>query len=277
MAALSSTRSTNKPRSSRRNRSGKRHLAGVALPKRPYWIPGERAVTEVLRGESARVRHLFVREGKQPSREIEELAAAAEVTVSQYRREQLEGIVEPSVARGVMALAEPPKMFECEDLVATAGDGRSLLLALDGVQDPQNLGALLRSAEFFGCEGVFWPRDRAAPLGPTVVRASAGASERVRMCSTVNLARAFETCKQAGYWIIGTVAEPTAPSLQHAIAQGLPDKLVVVMGSEERGVRRLTRERCDFLVTIPQKGSVASLNVSAAAAVVLSAIAWRPE
>ncbi len=231
-------------------------------------------MTELLRGDPRRVHHVFLRAGKKVE-SLERLAT--DVKITSYRREQLEGVVEPALARGVLALADPPKMWSCEDFVADTGEARSLLLALDGVQDPQNLGALLRSAEFFGCRGVFWPRDRAAKLGPTVVRASAGASERVRMCETVNLARALEVCKQAGFWVVGTVADPTAPSLYEVIARGLPDNLVVVMGSEERGLRRLTRERCDFLATIPRHGEVASLNVSAAAAVVLSAIACRPE
>lgn len=284
MGVLSSNRPRNNSRSGRRDRRGPRpknaparQLAGVALPAEPYWIPGERAVTELLSGASSRVLRVFLRDGKQADA-VEELAERHQIPVTRYQREQLDNVIDPALARGVLGLARAPALLSCEDLVeAGKSNERSLLLALDGVQDPQNLGALMRSAEFFGCDGMFWAKDRAAKLGPTVVRASAGASERVRLCSTVNLARALEICKQEGYWVVGTVADADAPSLFEVIAKGLPEKLVVVMGSEERGLRRLTRERCDFVATIPRKGAVASLNVSAAASVVLSAVAWRPE
>jgi 23S rRNA (guanosine2251-2'-O)-methyltransferase len=147
-----------------------------------------------------------------------------------------------------------------------------VLVALDGVQDPHNLGALIRSAEFFGVLGLFWARDRSAGLSPAVVRASAGASERLPLAQVTNLARALATCKDSGYWILGTVPDGGSP-LRTLVAQGLPDAVVVVLGGEERGLRRLTRENCDFLATIPGAGGVASLNVSAAAAVTLSDVA----
>ena len=151
--------------------------------------------------------------------------------------------------------------------------GRRVLVALDGVQDPQNLGAIIRSAEFFGAGGVFWAKDRAAPLSPSAVRASAGASERLPIAEVTNLARALETCRGQDYWLAGTVVEGGQP----LAGADLPDPLVVVLGSEQKGIRRLTRETCDFLVTVGgatlDGGRVGSLNVASAGAVALALLA----
>jgi 23S rRNA (guanosine2251-2'-O)-methyltransferase len=179
----------------------------------------------------------------------------------------------------VLALARPPAFVELEDLLERLdrppgepgpAAGRRLLVALDGVQDPQNLGAIIRTCEFFGVEGLFWPRDRAATVTPAVVRASAGASERLALGRVVNLARALELCRDRGIWVLGTVAEGGEPLPRLLADDRVPDPLVLVMGAEHGGLRRLTRARCDLLATIPGRGGVASLNVSAATAAALA-------
>lgn len=175
-------------------------------------------------------------------------------------------------SKGMIALADPPELVELDTLL----EGEpSLLVALDGVGDPHNKGAILRTAEFFGAHGVFWPRDGSAPLSAAAVRAAAGATERLAMASVVNLARALQQCKDAQMWIVGTVAEGGMPLAEAATADKLPDRLVVVLGGEHAGMRRLTRDVCDFLVTIERTGHIASLNVSTAAAVVLAALSRR--
>ena len=131
--------------------------------------------------------------------------------------------------------------------------------------------ALGIAAVVFGASGVFWARDRSVAVTPTVVRASAGATERLPLCQVTNLARALAQAKEAGFWVVGTVAEDGA-DLRRLAADGMPDALVVVLGSEGHGLRRLTRDSCDFLATIPGTGGVASLNVSAAAAVTLATL-----
>ncbi|MCA9705770.1 MAG: RNA methyltransferase [Myxococcales bacterium] len=151
-----------------------------------------------------------------------------------------------------------------------AGPGRRVLVALDGVQDPQNLGAIMRTCEFFGVLGLVWPRDRAAGVTPAVVRASAGASERLPLCRVVNLARALEAAAERGLWVVGTVPQGGQPLPKLVAEDGIPDPVLVVMGGEHGGLRRLTRARCDLLVTIPGRGGVASLNVSAATAATLA-------
>ncbi|MCA9658258.1 MAG: 23S rRNA (guanosine(2251)-2'-O)-methyltransferase RlmB [Myxococcales bacterium] len=222
-----------------------------------------------MRGSPGRIQQLVVLEGRAPS-EIEALAAAAAVEIRRVDALGLADICSPALARGVVAVATPPAEHTIEALIeGEAEGGRRVLVALDGVQDPHNLGAILRSAEFFGAAGAFWPRDRAAGVTPVAVRTSAGATERLPLARVTNLARALELAKDAGYWVIGTVVDD-GRSLREICAQGLPERLVVVLGSEEKGIRRLTRERCDFLATIPRSGEIGSLNVSAAGAVCLA-------
>jgi 23S rRNA (guanosine2251-2'-O)-methyltransferase len=188
---------------------------------------------------------------------------------------ELRGSAAGADARGVLALAEPPPMVPLDALLTAAGAAqpRRLVVALDGVVDPQNLGAIMRSCEFFGAGGLFWTKDRSARVTASVVRASAGASERLRLCIVTNLAAALAQCAEAGWWVLGTVADGGEPLSVLVADDRLPDALVVVLGSEGQGLRRLTRERCDFLATIPRRGAVGSLNVSAAAAVVLATLA----
>lgn len=240
-------------------------------------VPGERAVRELLAHAPARIDRLLVSTRGKLDRLVAD-ATAAGVRVDRAEPAELSRRVPPGVDhRGVVALCRPRPMVDLQDLVPgpVPPDGepdRRLWLALDGVLDPQNLGAILRTAEFFGVEGVLWPKDRAVSVTPAVVRTSAGASERLPLSQVTNLARAIETFAAAGVWVVGTVPEG-GRSLRDLAREGeLPARLLVVMGSEEKGMRRLTTEHCDFLVTIPRRGALASLNVAAATAVVLSAL-----
>lgn len=227
---------------------------------------------ELLRGAPKRVRRVLI-EAEREFAEITELAAAAGARVEVVEREIHESLIGPGLARGVLAIAEPPRSWAIEDLLEREDGprtrrGHRLLVACDGIQDPHNFGAVIRSAEFFGAAGVIWARDRSAPLSPAAVRSSAGASERVPLCPVTNLARALEQAKQGDWWVIGTVVDDGQPLLQ--LAADPPAAMVLVLGSEGTGLRRLTRERCDFLATIDGAGSLGSLNVSAAAAVTLA-------
>ena len=231
-------------------------------------------MVELLRAQPRRIRRLLVLASR-PAGEAEALAEGLGIVVTRVSPDEMSTVIGPDLARGIVAVALPPREHDIADLLELRPSDparRRVLVALDGVQDPHNLGALIRSAEFFGALGMFWARDRSASLSPTVVRASAGASERLALGQVTNLARALAACKDAGFWILGTVADG-GTSLRELAAKGLPDALVVVLGSEEKGLRRLTRECCDFLGTIPGAGGVASLNVSAAAAVTLSCVA----
>jgi 23S rRNA (guanosine2251-2'-O)-methyltransferase len=205
--------------------------------------------------------------------ELAALARAAGVTCEQGRAADLERLAGDVPARGVVAVADPPPLVPLDVLIADALEpGAGPLVALDGVTDPHNLGAILRSAEFFGAVGALWPRDRAAGVTPTVVRASAGATERLPLCEVTNLAAALTTCRGAGVWVLGTVVQGGTSLARLCAEDRVPTPLCVVFGSEGQGLRRLTRDRCDLLVTIGGRGELASLNVSAAAAVVLASL-----
>jgi 23S rRNA (guanosine2251-2'-O)-methyltransferase len=200
------------------------------------------------------------------------------VTPSVRRRDELAARAGgPELARGVLALARSPVGDDVDALVdaitrgtaaPTRPAGRHLIVALDGVVDPRNFGAILRCASYFGARGALWARDRAAPLSPVAVRASAGASERLPLVAVTNLVRAMEGLREHDFWSVGTVVD--AEQDLRAAAADLPERLVVVFGREGDGLRRLVRERCDFLVRIDGAGGLGSLNVAAAAAVTLA-------
>lgn len=145
-----------------------------------------------------------------------------------------------------------------------APDPTSLILALDGLEDPRNVGSLLRTAEAMGVVEIVLPADRAAQITPAVVNASAGAVEHLAIVQETNLARWLDRAKQAGYWVAGLAADAEAIPL---IGASLPAPLVLVVGSEGSGLRRLTQERCDLILSIPMYGQVGSLNAAVAGSV----------
>ena len=147
----------------------------------------------------------------------------------------------------------------------------SLLLAVDGVQDPNNLGALLRTAEAVGVDGVLIPRRRSCSITPSVVTSSAGAALHLKICRISNLSRTLDGLKRAGFWIVGL--DPKGSTSLNQIDATL--RLAVVVGGEHQGLRRLVRRQCDFLAALPMQGRVASLNLSVAAGVLLYHISLR--
>lgn len=197
---------------------------------------------------------------------VREAARRRGVPLQRCTRDRLDlllpGVKHQGVAVRVAVGAAVP---DADSLLYTPPEPDALILALDGVQDPRNLGACLRSAEAAGATAVLIPRDRAAQLSPAAHKASAGSSERLPLIAVTNLARALEQLRELGYWISGLAGDAEA-SLWEAELAG---PLVLVMGGEEGGMRRLTRERCDRLLAIPMAGAVESLNVSVAAAVCL--------
>jgi 23S rRNA (guanosine2251-2'-O)-methyltransferase len=199
------------------------------------------------------------------------LCRAAGLHVRQEAREQLTQLAQTPAHQGVVALVHPQEFFSIEDLfeparpkVVGAGAAR-LLLALDGVEDPQNLGALLRVADGAGVDGVLLTERRSAPLSPVAVKASAGATEHLRIARVVNLVRALEELKRRNLWIIGLDERGQTDYDQF----DLTGDCVLVLGREGAGLHDLVRRSCDHLLRIPMSGGVSSLNVSAAGAVVL--------
>ncbi len=236
-------------------------------------VAGPRAALEVLRaGRRAARRLILARQDAGGTVEaILALARARQVPVETRPREELDRIVHGSTHQGVLLEVGPFPYAEPEALVARASAGSAIgfLLALDGIQDPQNLGAIVRSAEAAGVHGCVLPRDRAASVTAAAVRASAGATEHLPIARVTNLAAFLELAKRQGFWVVGT----DAAGGRELFTADLTDPLVLVIGGEERGLRHLTRARCDLILRIPSRGKVASLNASAAAAVCLFEVA----
>jgi 23S rRNA (guanosine2251-2'-O)-methyltransferase len=200
-------------------------------------------------------------------RELRELAAAQGIAPVSAAAEALDRETGGAAHQGVVAEVRPSAPLNENSLLdmLTAATEPPLVLVLDGVSDPHNLGACLRTADAAGAMAVVVPRDRAASLTPVVRKVAAGAAETVPFAQVTNLARSLRDMKQAGLWIAGT-AEDGGQDLYEADLSG---PLAIVMGSEGRGLRRLTLECCDFSLRLPMRGTVASLNVSVAAGVAL--------
>jgi 23S rRNA (guanosine2251-2'-O)-methyltransferase len=225
------------------------------------------AVTAVLRAEPERVLALWLAEGNRPERmrEILQLAEAAGIAVQPCHKKQMDSWV-PGNHQGVIADCRTVALAGEDELAALLpGLANPLILVLDGITDPHNLGACLRTADGAGVDAVIIPRDKSVGLTPIVRKVASGAAEHIPLFAVTNLARALDLLKQQGVWVIGTAGE----AQQTVYQADLRGSIAVVLGAEGKGLRRLTRERCDFLVNIPMAGSVSSLNVSVATGVCL--------
>ena len=229
---------------------------------------GLHSVEEAVKAGRRRLDHVLVARERHDER-LERLVALcsdAGVSVRQESRDQLTLLAQTPAHQGVVAMVKPQDFLTIEDLYAPAKDGAArLLLALDGVEDPQNLGALLRVADGAGVDGVVLTERRAAPLSPVAVKASAGASEHLRIARVVNLVRSLEELKRQNLWVIGLDERGESDYDQF----DLTGNCVLVLGREGAGLHDLVRKTCDHLLRIPMAGGVSSLNVSAAGAVVL--------
>lgn len=232
---------------------------------------GINAVEALIARSPERVLQLWAAGGNPRVKQLVEQARAAGIPVQTAKPHSLDKLAGGETHQGVVAEFRPVEpMSEAElDRVIEARGSDLLLLALDQVQDPHNLGACLRSAAAAGVDAVLVPRDRSAPLSPAARRAAAGAADIVPLVEVANLARALEHVKQTGVWAVGLAGEAEA-SLYDVDLRG---PRVIVMGSEEKGLRRLTAERCDELARIPMAGTIAgtieSLNVSVATGIAL--------
>lgn len=234
------------------------------------WIVGINPVEGALENDAERVRELRVEQGSRNPRvaALVERAGKLGIGVQTVRRAELERLAGKHARhQGVAVRYEAPATSSESDLPGLAGKAgpSALFLILDGVTDPHNLGACLRSAAAAGVTAVVVPKDRAVGITPTVRRASAGGADRVPLVEATNLARALRSLQDAGVWLTGLTGE--ADQAIHACDFTGPVGLV--MGSEGEGMRRLTRETCDFLACIPMPGNMESLNVSVATGIVL--------
>lgn len=229
---------------------------------------GINPVREALRG-NRKAFELFVQTGGTDQR-IAKLATLAEekgIAVRRRERADLERLAGNPHHQGVVLKVAPFVYAELEDFLANhqESEGGLFLLVLDGIQDPQNLGALIRSAACAGVQGVIIPKDRACGMTPVVEKASAGAVETIPVIQVTNLVQTLERLKQAGCWTFGLAGEANKDIYQ-ADYRG---NLALVVGSEGEGIRPLVRKHCDLLLAIPHYGGISSLNASVAGGIVL--------
>lgn len=229
---------------------------------------GLHSVTEAVRVRPADLDHVAVLSGLGNARiaALVDLCRTVKVRVAQASRDDLTRMSRSETHGGAVAFLRERKALVLEDVLQTPAAGsKRFLLALDGVEDPHNLGALLRTADGAGVDGVVMPDRRSAPLSGTVAKASAGATEHVRVARVTNLVRALEEMKRQNIWIVGLDERGTMDYDQY----DFKTDFALVLGREGAGLHDLTRKTCDFLLRVPMAGAVPSLNVSVAGAVVM--------
>jgi len=232
------------------------------------WITGRNPVYEVLRANRRQIQRLWVAKGiKEQGHlgDILNLARANQVPIQYVERKELDGI--DSHHQGVALNTGGYPYSDLESILQKAKDKNEpiFVLLLDLLQDPQNLGTLLRSAEAFGVHGVILPLARTASVTPAVVNASSGATEML-LIAQLNLAQAMERLKEAGGWMIGLEDSPTAQAPKEITLEG---GIGLVIGNEAQGLRRLVREKCDWLMKLPMQGQIDSLNAAVAGSIAL--------
>ncbi len=238
-------------------------------------VEGRRAVRELLAVGRRQVRHLWVADGLPASSQLDEIEALARrrhVRVETVPRARIVAHARTEAPQGVVAEANPIVPVALEDLCSSRGDEDAFLLVVSGVTDPQNLGSLLRSAECAGVTGVVLARHRSAHLSPTVAKAAAGALEHLDFSVVGGIPNALTTLSSLGVTTVGLAGESPESIYETALAAG---PVALVVGGEERGIPPLARRRCDYLLSIPQHGSLPSLNVAVAGAIGCFEIARR--
>jgi 23S rRNA (guanosine2251-2'-O)-methyltransferase len=236
---------------------------------------GRNAVREALRAGRRKVYKIILAQGTKETgivADIATLASKSGVAIQRVERQQLDKLGDVK-HQGVAAEAAPYPYVELEEILTKADQRQEkpLLLMLDCIQDPQNLGALLRTAEIVGVHGVVIPKRRAVGITPAVVNSSAGATEHLLVARVTNLVRTMKELKARGLWIVGLEDVPQA---QPYYQSDLKMPLALVVGSEGRGMRRLVRETCDILIRLPMRGKISSLNAAVAGSIALYE-AWR--
>ena len=237
---------------------------------------GRNAVREALRAKRRSLKRLIISSGAQENTvlaEITKLAESAGVAVDKVERQTLDKQLRDANHQGVALECGPYPYVEIEDclkLAETRGE-LAFLLMLDHLQDPQNIGTLLRTAEAVGVHGVIMPGRRAAEITPAVVNASAGATEHLHVAIVTNLSQTIDQIQKEGVWVVGA-DEDERSQMYDKVDMDMP--IALVIGAEGTGLARLTRERCDFIVKLPMTGQIVSLNAAVAGSILLYS-AWR--
>jgi len=237
-------------------------------------IIGRKPVLEAL-NSGEEIEQVYILYGQKGSiiNAIRIAAKKREVKCGEISLQKFKNITTHSNAQGVAAIKSDQKFYSLDEIIDFSKQSSlPLIIILDSIQDTHNLGAILRTAECTGVDGVIITRHNSAPVNETVVKTSAGATEHVKICSVNNLAQALKELKENKFWIVGSSLENLSSGISSVknyteVDYKLPVALIV--GNEEKGIRKLTAENCDFLVQIPMKGKIQSLNVSVAAGILL--------
>ncbi|ADP10274.1 MULTISPECIES: 23S rRNA (guanosine(2251)-2'-O)-methyltransferase RlmB [Erwinia] len=229
---------------------------------------GIHAVQALLDSDPQRFQEVFILKGRE-DRRLQTLVKALEaqgIVIQVANKQMLDNTSEGAVHQGIIARVKPGRQYQEGDLPdLLASLDNPFLLILDGVTDPHNLGACMRSADAAGVHAIIVPKDRSAALNATAKKVASGAAEHIPLVRVTNLARTMRVLQEANVWIVGTAGEA-----DHTLYQSkMTGPMALVMGAEGEGMRRLTREHCDELISIPMAGSVSSLNVSVATGVCL--------
>ena len=248
------------------------HIIGIKNKKNSHFIPGFNAVKEALLKGQNRIDMLWIAEGKRSyrAREIIRMAGERDIPVQFKKSPILDKLMTGIAHQGIVALAEKFTYFDLDYImdISLADPGHALIIMADHITDEGNLGALIRTAVFFGAHGLILPKDRSASVTERVRKRSAGAYVHLPVTRVVNMGRALDILKKKGFWVIGAAGEGPEPVYQFDWNRDL----VLILGSEDRGLSRSARRRCHQLVSIPSHGLVDSLNISVAGGVILSEI-----
>jgi len=232
-------------------------------------IEGRRAVLELLRAKKRAVRTVYVSAAAKEETGVAEIVELAGAALRVVSPERMDKVARTDAPQGVVAMATPLRSSDLDKLCQAAD---AFLVAVDGVTDPRNLGAIMRAAETAGATGMIVPRHRAAHVTAAVTKAAAGAVEHLPIASVGGIPNALERARQRGCWTVGLDERGSTPIDTLEVAD---QRIVLVLGAEGRGLARLTRERCDLVAQIPMYGHLSSLNVATAAAIACYEIARR--
>lgn len=235
-------------------------------------IFGKNSVEALLKNSDRSINKIFILNNIKRDQKIQtiiKLANNEKIPVSFAGKDKFKKILQSEVNhQGVIASVSPVEFFELDDLIRLAAKKKDtpLLILLDSIEDPQNLGSILRSAEVLGADGVIIPNRRSAQITDVVAKVSSGALEYIPVCQVTNISKTIERLKTANYWVYGAEFEPSSKFIYEA-DYNCP--CVVVMGSEGKGLSRLVKESCDVMIKIPQVGKISSLNVANALSVII--------
>lgn len=237
----------------------------IRSPESELWISGINPVREALLAGGTHGSEVLLSRSDPRGVEIAQLAAGRNIPVIQSDRERLTGLVGHSHHQGVALKVSEYPYADLEELLAKPPAEREPLVVLDSIQDPRNLGAILRSACFLGAKGVVIPEDRSAGVSAAAIKVAAGAAVYVPVARVTNVVRTLQRLKSAGYWVAGLEVREGKPSYE----VDLTVPLCLVIGNEQKGIRPLVKKECDMLVRIPAAGPLDSLNAASAASIAL--------